>query len=169
MATAELRRALALGAACALAACAGVAPSAPPTHYGFGKPATPAELAAWDSDVEPDGKNLPPGSGTVAAGRDVYAAACACSRVTTKCDAPVDVGDEQRWTAQVAAMRAALSPDDQVDAVSGYVLYLNGLVGADATIDGPTLPALQMPNRNGFTGDPRPDVANPDCLHDCGK
>ncbi|MEP7154292.1 MAG: c-type cytochrome [Betaproteobacteria bacterium] len=43
---------------------------------GIGRPATPAEIAAWDIDVRPDFKGLPPGSGTVAQGQVVWEAKC---------------------------------------------------------------------------------------------
>jgi cytochrome c len=33
--------------------------------YGIGRPATPAEIAGWNIDVDREGHNLPPGSGTV--------------------------------------------------------------------------------------------------------
>lgn len=57
---------------------------------------------------------------------------------------------------------------DQVYAVSAYVLYLNGIVDKDATMNANTLANVQMPNRNGFTrGDPRPDVRNTPCMRDC--
>jgi cytochrome c len=39
--------------------------------FGFGKPATAAEIAGWDIDVRPDGKGLPPGRGRVAPGPGV--------------------------------------------------------------------------------------------------
>ena len=42
----------------------------------LGKPITPAELAAWDINVLPDGRGLPPGSGTPADGARLYAAKC---------------------------------------------------------------------------------------------
>src|ERR1700694_5508369 len=44
---------------------------------GVGRPATPAEIAAWDIDVRPDFKGLPPGSGSVAKGRKVWDDKCA--------------------------------------------------------------------------------------------
>ncbi|HJW11844.1 MAG TPA: c-type cytochrome [Albitalea sp.] len=43
----------------------------------MGRPATPKELAAWDIDVRPDFKGLPKGSGSVAAGQQVWEARCA--------------------------------------------------------------------------------------------
>jgi len=47
------------------------------TIPGIGRPATPAEIAAWDIDVRPDFKGLPKGSGSVAKGMDVWEAKCA--------------------------------------------------------------------------------------------
>ena len=48
--------------------------------------------------------------------------------------------------------------DTDVYAVSAYVLHLNGLLPADATLDAKLLAAIKMPNRDRFVGDPRPDV-----------
>jgi cytochrome c551/c552 len=44
---------------------------------GIGRAATPAEIKAWDIDVRPDFKGLPPGSGSVAKGQEVWEAKCA--------------------------------------------------------------------------------------------
>ncbi len=44
---------------------------------GVGRPATPKEVAAWDIDVRPDFKGLPKGSGSVAAGMNVWESQCA--------------------------------------------------------------------------------------------
>ena len=44
---------------------------------GIGRTATPAEVTAWDIDVRPDFKGLPPGSGSVSKGQDVWEARCA--------------------------------------------------------------------------------------------
>ncbi|MBM3347018.1 MAG: c-type cytochrome [Betaproteobacteria bacterium] len=47
-------------------------------HYsGVGRPATPAEIAAWDIDVRADFTGLPKGSGTVAQGQDLWDRKCA--------------------------------------------------------------------------------------------
>jgi hypothetical protein len=61
----------------------------------------------------------------------------------------------------------SLSNDD-VYAVSAYILNLNGLLPAEATLDAKTLSAIKMPNRNMFVGDPSPDVKNPECMKGCG-
>lgn len=44
---------------------------------GIGRPATAAEIAAWDIDVRPDFKGLPAGSGGVKKGEEVWEAKCA--------------------------------------------------------------------------------------------
>src|ERR1700752_2162928 len=45
--------------------------------YRLGRAATPAEIAGWNIDVGGDGSNLPPGSGTVSHGSEVFAQQCA--------------------------------------------------------------------------------------------
>ncbi|WP_428424892.1 c-type cytochrome [Methylibium sp.] len=47
------------------------------TFPGIGRDATLKEVAAWDIDVRPDFKGLPPGSGSVAQGMDVWESKCA--------------------------------------------------------------------------------------------
>src|SRR5689334_19382216 len=42
----------------------------------LGKPISPADIAAWDINVLPDGSGLPSGSGTPADGARIYAAKC---------------------------------------------------------------------------------------------
>ena len=49
-------------------------PAKAPATLGIGRPATPAEIAAWDIDVGPDGVGLPPGRGTPTEGAPIYAA-----------------------------------------------------------------------------------------------
>ncbi len=66
-------RAAALALTLALAGLASAADRFP----GIGRTATPAELKAWDIDVRPDFKGLPPGRGTVADGETLWEAKCA--------------------------------------------------------------------------------------------
>ena len=54
-------------------ACATTAQAQSP--YGIGRAATPAEIAGWNIDIDRDGHNLPPGSGTVSHGHEVFDAA----------------------------------------------------------------------------------------------
>ena len=54
----------------------------------------------------------------------------------------------------------SLTPD-QVYAVTAYLLFLNGIIGEGDVLDARTLPAVKMPNRDGFVPDARPDVGKP--------
>lgn len=181
-----MRRRWAAPAICAVAALAAVAAQAaePRAPYGLGRPATPGEIAGWDIDVRADGAGLPPGSGGVAEGRTIYAQKCAACHGEEGEGQPMDalvggagtlatakpvrtVGSYWPYaTTLYDFIRRAMpfnAPQsltaDQVYAVAAYVLYLNRIVPDGAVLDARTLPAVRMPNRNGFVSpDPRPDV-----------
>lgn len=57
-----------------LLSVAAVSVAAAPTQLG--RPATPAEINAWDIDVRPDFSGLPNGSGTVARGQEIWETKC---------------------------------------------------------------------------------------------
>jgi len=42
--------------------------------------------------------------------------------------------------------------------VTAYLLFLNGIVPEDTTLDAASLVKIELPNRHGFTSDPRPDI-----------
>src|SRR3979490_260143 len=160
--------------------------------YGIGRSATPAESAGWNIDIDPYGNNLPPGSGSVSHGREVFDQQCAACHgakgeggvgdrlvggqgtlVTPKRVRTVGIYWPYAPTLFDYIRRAmpqnapqSLGNED-VYAVSAYILNLNGLLGADATLDASTLSAIKMPNRSMFVGDPRPDVKDPACMTDC--
>ncbi|MEO6986539.1 MAG: cytochrome c [Paralcaligenes sp.] len=154
--------------------------------YNIGTPATAQQIAGWNIDVFPDGHNLPAGAGTVLQGRAIYVAQCAsCHGAqgqggigdklaggvgTLASKKPVrTVGSYWPYATTLYDYIRRSMPltapqtlsNDQVYAVTGYVLYLNSLVAEDASIDGKTLVQLKMPNRHGFEPDPRPDVKSP--------
>jgi cytochrome c len=56
---------------------------------------------------------------------------------------------------------------NEVYAVSAYILNLNGLIPADAVMDQTTLAKVEMPNRNGFIVDDRPDAKAVRCMTNC--
>src|SRR5229473_3177205 len=125
-------------AAFAVVALACVTPAEAQGPYGIGRSATPAEIAGWNIDIDRYGSYWP------------YA--------------PTLFDYIRRAMPQNAPQ--SLSNDD-VYAVSGYILNLNGLLPANATLDARTLSAIKMPNRNMFVSDPRPDVKNPACMTGC--
>jgi cytochrome c len=57
--------------------------------------------------------------------------------------------------------------NDQVYALSAYILHLNGLVPENAVMDAQSLPKVMMPNRKGFVLDDRPDTTAKRCMNDC--
>ena len=68
------RKAWIAAALCTVSVWAGAQSTAYP---GIGRAATNKEVAAWDIDVRPDFKGLPPGSGSVEKGQDLWEAKCA--------------------------------------------------------------------------------------------
>jgi cytochrome c len=140
----------------------------------LGTPVSPAELAAWDISVSPDGTGLPPGSGTSAQGAKIYAQKCvAChgenarggSNVTLVGGAPIKNMDSVRtianfWpysTTVFDFIRRAMPwqqprtlSNDEVYALTAYILAENKLIGAGDVMNAQTLPQVKMPNRDGF-------------------
>src|SRR5438874_12658214 len=51
--------------------------SAQSPSYGLGKTPTAEEIRAWDIAISPDGKELPPGSGSAKEGAELYGQKCA--------------------------------------------------------------------------------------------
>src|SRR5918912_3443738 len=160
----------------------------------LGHPISEADVAAWNIDVRTsDGQGLPPGRGTVAEGREVYAAKCASCHGAEAKGGPVYgtmVGGIGSFTTNTRVLtpgsmypyapilfdyiRRAMPMDkpqsltaNEVYAVSAYLLNLNGLVPADAVMDAASLPKVQMPNREGFILDDRPDTKAVRCMSDC--
>ncbi|WP_284424130.1 cytochrome c [Bradyrhizobium sp. SSBR45G] len=145
----------------------------------FGRPATPDEIALWDIDVRPDGKGLPPGSGTVARGKDVFAENCAAchgdngvggikdrlvgGQGTLASAMPVKtVGSFWPYAttlfdyihrAMPYQAPGSLGVDDTY-AVAAYILSLNGILPPEGQLDNHSLPDIRMPNRDGFIPDP---------------
>jgi len=157
--------------------------------YGFGSTPSDAELQRFVSPL-PDGRGLPPGSGTVAQGKAVYTEQCvACHGANlegglgdkliggrgslannTPAKGPVKTV-ESYWpyaTTLFDYIKRAMpltAPDslsnDQVYAVTAYILSEAKIVPPDATLDASTLAKVRMPNRDGFTSDPRPETFPP--------
>jgi len=149
--------------------------------YGVGRPPTPDEIRALGSAIAPDGGGLPEGSGTVATGREVFAAQC------SRCHGPNGEGNvgpvlaggqgtlatarplktigsywpyaTTLWDYINRAMpfdQPGLLKPPEVYAAVAYLLNLNGIIREDQVIDATSLPKIVMPNRNGFIPDPRP-------------
>jgi mono/diheme cytochrome c family protein len=149
--------------------------------YGVGRPPTPEEIRGLGAAIAPDGAGLPEGSGTVAAGRELFAAQC------SRCHGPN--GEGNVWPILVGGQGTLASPKPlktvgsywpyattlwdyinrampfdqpgllkppEVYAAVAYILNLNGIIREDQVVDATSLPKIVMPNRNGFILDPRP-------------
>jgi cytochrome c len=68
---------LLLAIAAAWAGATGVASAQESGRFGFGRVATPAEIAGWDIDVRPDGHGIKKGKGNARDGQAIYDAKCA--------------------------------------------------------------------------------------------
>jgi cytochrome c len=154
--------------------------------FGVGRTPTPAELSAIDIEVLPDGRGLPAGSSTAAAGKDVYTRRCVTCHGQTGVEGPQDVLVGGRGSlASVSGgrplktvgsywpyatslwdyVRRAMPFDhpgtlttDEIYGATAYLLFLNGIVSEQDVLNESTLPNVKMPNRDGFVADPRPDV-----------
>jgi cytochrome c len=59
--------------------------------FGVGRTPTPAEINAVDIEVLPDGRGLPAGTSTAAAGKDVYTRRCVTCHGPTGVEGPQDI------------------------------------------------------------------------------
>src|ERR1700751_3662609 len=141
----------------------------------LGKPLDEAAIAAWDISILPDGTGLPKGSGKPSQGAPIFAEKCAaCHGDNGKGgEAAALVSDRELagisaaqktirnfWPysttifdfirrAMPAQMPHSLT-DDEVYALTAYILAGNKLIGANDTIDAQSLPKVKMPNRDNF-------------------
>ena len=137
---------------------------------GLGKPVSEADLALWDISVGPAGKNLPAGSGTPSQGAAIYAQKCeachgkdgtggsnpALANAPGKSERTMALYVPDATTIFDFIRRAMPWPqpkslsNDEVYALTAYVLARNNIIGENDTMNAETLPKVAMPNRNGF-------------------
>jgi cytochrome c len=142
----------------------------------LGEPVGPDRLAQLDYTVLPDGDGLPAGSGSAREGAQVFRRHCiAChgenatggvndalagGHGTLDSDTPKKtVGSYWPYaTTLLDYVRRAMPlqapgtlEDDELYAVTAYLLFLNGIIAEDATMDAESLPIVRMPNRDGFS------------------
>ena len=149
-----------------------------PSYTNVGRTPTKEEIQAMDIAAGPDGKGLPPGSGTAKEGAAIYAKKCAV------CHGPNTEGTETG--PRLASGRDALKtlttlrptkgisywpfattvwdyinramPRNQggslsaneVYALTAFILYRSDIIQETDILDAKTLPKIKMPNRDGF-------------------
>lgn len=152
--------------------------------FGLGREATPNEIAAWDIDVRPDGQGLPEGRGSVADGEVIFTERCAACHgdfgegvdrwpvlaggqgTLTEEDPNKTIGSYWPYLSTVwdYVHRAMPFGDaqsltaDETYALTAYLLYLNDIVDDDFELSRENFGEVVMPNAEGFTDDPRPDI-----------
>jgi mono/diheme cytochrome c family protein len=162
-----------------LLAAASVAVAQTPSYSNVGRTPTKEEIQAWDISIGPDGKGLPPGSGTAKEGAPIFASKCAV------CHGPAAEGGaigtrlagDKALTETLTTLKpvrtvgsywpfattiwdyihramprnqaGTLNPN-QIYALTAFILYKSNIIQESDVMDAKTLPKVQMPNRNGF-------------------
>ncbi len=166
---------------------------------GLGRVATPDEVAAWDIDVRPDGTGLPEGSGTVAEGEALFTDNCAVCHGDFGEGVgrwPVLAGGQDTLTAErpektIGSYWPYLSTvydyvrrampfgnarslsDDDVYALTAYLLYLNDIVeDEDFELSKDNFADIHLPNEANFIADNRAEEPHyakggDPCMSDC--
>ena len=164
----------------AIAGAAGCRATAAARHakIGLGRPALPEEIKAWDTDVRPDGKGLPPGKGTVKQGEELFQAQCAACHGefgegvgslaarspagigTLKADRPdktvgsfwPDASTVFDYIKRAMPFGNAQSlTDDEIYALTAYILNLNDVIkDENFELNEKKFASIKMPNAGGF-------------------
>ncbi len=140
----------------------------------LGQPISEAEIKAWDISASPDGSGLPPGGGTAAQGGKIYAQKCvAChgeagkggiaaalvgGAPITAINTPKTIANFWGYSTTVFDFIRRAMPwqqprtltDDEVYALTAYILAENKLIGPNDVMNAKTLPQVKMPNRDNF-------------------
>ncbi len=159
-----------LAVALAQPAIAGQGPS-------LGEPVGADEVAKWDISIAPDGATLPTGQGDATRGKEVYENQClrchgkggkggegladrlvgGTGSLTT--DSPIKtIGSFWPYATTVFDYVRRAMPYDRpmslsnndVYAVTAYILVQNKIIESTAIMDAESLPEVEMPNRGGF-------------------
>jgi mono/diheme cytochrome c family protein len=149
----------------------------PLIFFGFGRPATPKEVAAMDIAIRPDGRGLPPGSGKASAGRAVYLVKCAACHGKTGVEGPFarlvgPMGDTTKvktignywpyattlfdYTRRAMPYNAPGSlTNDEVYGLTAFLLAANRIIDSGMVVNASNLPGIEMPAKKLFIPDDR--------------
>ena len=148
-------------------------------------PASPELISAWDTAIQPNGKGLPPGSGCVSEGKQIYEKQCQVCHGESGKGGQYDVlagrlpndifpfaieaghtktiGNYWPWATtlfdyirrSMPLLTPGILSNHETYALSAYLLYLNNLLPADACMDAVSLPQVEMPANKRFVPDNR--------------
>jgi cytochrome c len=164
----------------------------------LGRRALPEEVAAWDIDIRPDGAGLPQGSGTVTRGTEIYDIHCAACHgdfgegtgrwpvLAGGADTLTDerpektIGSYWPYLSTVFDYVRRAMPfgnarslsDDDVYALTAYLMYLNDLVDEEFELSQQNFNEIVLPNESNFVEDNRYQeqhyvAADEPCMTDC--
>jgi cytochrome c len=140
--------------------------------YQLGTVPSEAEIKARDIAISPDGKELPPGSGSAKEGAAVYVQKCQACHGPNATGSALHRGLVPLGNAKPVKIPFSLVPyattvwdfinrampqskpgsltADEVYAVTAYVLYRNDVIKETDVLDAKSLPKVRMPNRDNF-------------------
>ncbi|MFK7856268.1 MAG: c-type cytochrome [Granulosicoccus sp.] len=164
----------------------------------LGRVALEEEIVAWDIDIRPDGVGLPGGEGSVEVGGELYDVQCAsCHGVFGEGEGrwPILAGGQDTLTEErpektIGSYWPYLSTvfdyvrrampfgnarslsDDDVYAITAYLMYLNDLVDESYVLSADNFLDVKMPNEQNFIADNRSvetwfESAEEPCMSDC--
>ncbi len=141
----------------------------------LGHAISPEEIAKRDISVFPDGEGLPEGEGNVKQGESVYKSKCIACHGENGLGATADqlagaqmslsseypeqtIGTYWPYATTIFDVVRRSMPmtapgtlsNNEVYAVTAYLLYLNNLIGKDDVMNKISLPKVKMPNEDGF-------------------
>ncbi|MEP2707291.1 MAG: cytochrome c [Roseibium sp.] len=167
--------------------------------FGLGRVAAPDEIAAWDIDIRADGQGLPVGSGTVAVGEELFSEVCAACHgdfgegvdrwpvlagghdTLTEERPEKTIGSYWPYLSTVYDYVRRAMPygdarslsDDDVYAITAYLLYLNDLVDDEEfELTNENFLDIRLPNEENFVADDRGDephyaTKGEPCMKEC--
>ena len=140
--------------------------------YRLGTTPSAEEVKARDTAISPDGRELPPGSGTVKEGATVYAQKCQACHGPNGTGTPLHRGLIPLGNSKPVKIQGSLVPyattvwdfinrampstkpgsltANEVYAATAYVLFLNDIINENDVVNATTLPTIKMPNRDNF-------------------
>jgi len=170
MSTSNVRR-----AGCAALALTLLTTAAAQEGPDLGETPSPELIAAWDISVSPDGAGLPAGSGTAVEGAPLYLVNCLvchgqegegllndrlvgghgtiggpAARKTVGSYWPYATTIFDYVRRAMPYLQPQSLTNDEVYALTAYLLYLNGIIDENDTMNSATLPVVDMPNRDNF-------------------
>lgn len=185
----------AIGAAVLAGMLAGTAHASDRSFHNVGRTPSAEEIKSWDIDVRPDGQGAPAGHGTATEGERVYLVKCASCHGefgegggrfpvliggfdSLKRDRPEKtIGSYWPYASTIFDYIKRAMPfgdaqslnNDEVYSLTAYLLYMNDVIGDDVAVTAANIGTIEMPNRDNFYEDDRPDAQTPGapCMKDC--